>query len=85
MHCQGNPLLTLKRAQKILGNCIAIDLSLHPFTKIWAQPLDTYLKEEGFKNTTESPYLWAQEAFNIKYSSLYINRSQSIQFLSESI
>ena len=82
---QGNPLLTLKRAQKILGNCIAIDLSLHPFTKIWAQQLDTYLKEEGFKNTTESPYLWAQEAFNIKYSSLYINRSQSIQFLSESI
>ena len=82
---QGNPILTLKRAQKILRDCAAIDLSLHPLAKLWEQSLEPYLKEEGFKTTPQTPYFWTNDDHNNDNLSPYLNPSLSLQFISKTI
>lgn len=55
---QGDPLLTLKRSQSLLGQCTRIDLSLHPLGLLWQQSLSVFLRTQGFQQPFRDCLLW---------------------------
>jgi glycosyltransferase involved in cell wall biosynthesis len=58
---QGDPHLTLKRSEKLLKNCLSIDLSLHPLALIWRKSIDQYLTEQGFVQSEASALKWQRK------------------------
>ena len=58
---QGDPHLTLKRSEKILKECLSIDLSLHPLALIWQKSIDQYLTEQGFVQSEGSALTWQRK------------------------
>lgn len=82
---QGNPILTIKRAQKLLPQCIAIDLSLHPHAEIWQRSIDQYLSLKSFKRPPQTQLYWAHTADDIHGPAPLMQPSQSELFLNKTI
>ena len=61
---QGDPLLTIKRAKKILHRVDTIDISLHPLALIWLKDINEYLSEVGFTSIPNHQLTWQRQAIN---------------------
>ncbi len=82
---QGNPILTIKRAEKLLSQCIAIDLSLHPLTEIWKNSIDQYLSQKNYQNCPQTQLYLSNTANEIHGLAPLIQPSQSELFLNKTI
>ena len=82
---QSNPILTIKRAQKLLPQCIAIDLSLHPLTEIWQRSIEQYLSQKSFKQSPHSQFYWTNNNNKLLGLAPLMQPSQSELFLNQTI
>ena len=82
---QSNPILTIKRAQKLLPKCIAIDLSLHPLTEIWQRSIEQYLSQKSFKQSPHSQFYWTNNNNKLLGLAPLMQPSQSELFLNQTI
>ena len=80
---QGNPLLTVKRAETMLENCIAVDLSLHPLTPIWQQQIEQFLKTKSFETSPYSNEFWEKKQHRPERISPSMQPSQSELFFNK--
>ena len=81
---QGDPQLTLKRSEKILKNCLSVDLSLHPLSLIWKKSIDSYLAKQGFISCNTERLIWQKKALQYQITPHAIP-SESEHFLQPAI
>ena len=81
---QSNPILTIKRAQKLLQKCIVIDLNLHPLGDIWKGTIDRYLNQKDFKRVKQEQLFWKKNLYQkdclvplmeLNQSNIFINKA----------
>ena len=82
---QGDPLLTLKRSEKIIDLFSTIDLTLHPFALIWKESIDHYLISKGFHQLSEYPLVWNRVHSNDSSICALSNPSESEKYLDQSV
>ena len=82
---QSNPILTIKRAHKLLQRCVAIDLSLHPLADIWKNSIEQYLNQKNFKNSTQEQLFWINDLHRNEFIAPLAEQSQSENFLNKTV
>ena len=82
---QGDPLLTLKRSEKIIQSFITIDLTLHPFALIWNESIGHYLSSKGFHQLEGFPLIWTRSVSNESSICPFSNPSESEKHIDQPI
>ena len=82
---QGDPLLTLKRSEKIMELFVTIDLTLHPLALIWSESINQYLNSKGFNQLLETPLIWRRNGSSESSIIPLSNPSESETHLDQSI
>ena len=81
---QGDPELTLKRSEKILKNCLSVDLSLHPLALIWKKSIDSYLAKQGFISCNKGTLIWQKKRLQYQITPHAFQANQNIFFKNQS-